>query len=699
MADEMVRPHPERPMAAAREESQAGGLDETIKAIRSGALGGSYSPYPRPDTLRLSSFSSAFSPSTTTLGPSSSYTATAQYPSSVTGEPYSAAPHDDVDEDDVELAMPQLPYAPRHSASSSSSSFTSGTYTPALRRGLSSPASVDHQPSAATPLALPHLPRSSSSSHLFPPISPSYEHLLWTKSNASVDDFLHDPSPLVDAALDKRRWKRHSLARIVDMASLVVLVLVLLGVFLGWPVLRFGILGSWGNPHSGARNDLGWNLGGINASGSVPLIPGLKGLIDKDTPLEAYTRQGFFDGEEYQLVFSDEFNVDGRTFWPGDDPYWEAVDLRYWATQDYEWYDPDAVTTKDGKLVITLDQEPWNGLNFRSGMLQGWNKFCFTGGYLEVSASFPGSADTMGLWPGVWTLGNLGRAGYGGSVDGIWPYSYSSCDVGTLPNQTYPNQTGPDAARHSGLRDYGGSLSYLPGQRLSACTCEGEDHPGPSVNVGRGAPEIDVTEQQVDWRKIGSTSQSIQFAPMDAGYAWKNETPYFTIFNETRSVQNLFTGAVYQESASIISLTDTTSYEGRGYSTFGFEYEPGSDGAITWAVNRTPTWQIKAGAMGQNAEAEIGQRLVSEEPMSMNINLAISKAFQEPDWAHLAFPGTFRIDYVRLWQKGAPRIGCDPDDHPTAAYIARHADVYTNPNLTVFPTPFPKNRLSSTGCA
>jgi len=31
---------------------------------------------------------------------------------------------------------------------------------------------------------------------------------------------------------------------------------------------------------------------------------------------------------------------------------------------------------------------------------------------------------------------------------------------------------------------------------------------------------------------------------MDAGYVWKNETPHFTIFNKTRSVQNLFTGAV-----------------------------------------------------------------------------------------------------------------------------------------------------------
>lgn len=31
-----------------------------------------------------------------------------------------------------------------------------------------------------------------------------------------------------------------------------------------------------------------------------------------------------------RLVFSDEFNTDGRTFYPGEDPYWEAVDLHYW---------------------------------------------------------------------------------------------------------------------------------------------------------------------------------------------------------------------------------------------------------------------------------------------------------------------------------------------------------------------------------
>lgn len=75
-----------------------------------------------------------------------------------------------------------------------------------------------------------------------------------------------------------------------------------------------------------------------------------------------------------------------------------------------------------------------------------------------------------------------------------WPYIYDSCDVGTLPNQTLNNA--PIAALESGSDFYNGTLSYLPGQRLSRCTCPGESHPGPmhhdGTYVGRSAPEIDI---------------------------------------------------------------------------------------------------------------------------------------------------------------------------------------------------------------
>ena len=60
------------------------------------------------------------------------------------------------------------------------------------------------------------------------------------------------------------------------------------------------------------------------------------GLIDRDTPKEALTKKGYENGEDMVLVFSDEFNTENRSFYPGDDPYWEAVDLWYWGTVSEE---------------------------------------------------------------------------------------------------------------------------------------------------------------------------------------------------------------------------------------------------------------------------------------------------------------------------------------------------------------------------
>ncbi|GAA6038149.1 hypothetical protein JCM8097_005760 [Rhodosporidiobolus ruineniae] len=657
-------------------------LGDTARAIQAGEIGGDFGPYPRHQSISSASPLPLFSRRGSHMSFSDVAVDLVTSPSS-----YSVATPDP-------LALRLCPRAAPRPGGEVFSTHHPPTEDMSTLPGSPSPpflgASGTGEGIRRSQLGLPSVGG---------PSAPEHTRFLWEKGNEDADDFVHEPDAVLDAYLDKRNWKRTSWSAAADTVSLTVVVLVVLGLFLGWPVMRYGILGSWRRADHGGRDDLGFGLGGANGSGQVPLIPNLPTLIDKDTPHDVYQITGH-DGDKLNLVFSDEFNVDGRTFWPGDDPYWEAVDLHYWATQDYEWYDPDACTTKNGNLEITLSQEPNHNLNFRSGMLQSWNKFCFTGGRIEVNLSFPGTPTAMGYWPGVWTMGNLGRAGYGASNHGVWPYSYTACDVGTLPNQTYPNGTSPTAARTSGSRDYGGSLSWLPGQRFSACTCEGEDHPGPNVGVGRGAPEIDVTEQQVDWRGTGSASQSIQFAPMDPTYQWHNASPDFTIYDSNRTFQNLFTGAVYQESASVISLTDTTSYEGRGYSTFSFEYEPGADGKITWAINNTPTWQITAGAMGPNDETEIGQRLVSVEPMAINLNLAISKAFQEPQWNRLTFPGTFRIDYVRVYQKeGHENVGCDPKDYPTSAYIARHPDIYNNPNLTVFPSAFPKNRHSATGCA
>lgn len=143
------------------------------------------------------------------------------------------------------------------------------------------------------------------------------------------------------------------------------------------------------------------------------------GLVDLDTPQEAYTISDYQNQNNWQLVFSDEFNVDGRTFYPGDDPYWEAVDLHYWETNNLEWYDPAAIMTRNGSLEITLSRKETHNLNFQGGMMSTWNKFCFTGGLVVANVMLPGINNVMGLWPAIWAMGNLGRAGYGASLEGM----------------------------------------------------------------------------------------------------------------------------------------------------------------------------------------------------------------------------------------------------------------------------------------
>ncbi|KIJ60820.1 glycoside hydrolase family 16 protein [Hydnomerulius pinastri MD-312] len=447
----------------------------------------------------------------------------------------------------------------------------------------------------------------------------------------------------------------------------------------------------------------------INGTGQVPTDTfALPELIDPETPGSALTRTGY-DNQQYELVFSDEFNTPNRTFWPGDDPYWEAANIWYWSTADEEWYDPGQVTTKDGYLSIVMDNIPENGLPYRSGMLQSWNKFCFTTGYIEVSISLPGpNQETMGYWPGAWTMGNLARPGYGGTTDGVWPYSYDSCDVGTYPNQTLPDGSGPAAALHSDAsRDkYNFDLSWLPGQRLSACTCPGEDHPGPANNVGRGAPEIDILE--VEHNKLGAgqiVSQSGQFAPFTHDYLYLNDTtdkwnistPDITTANSYR-----------QQAVSALTLLpdDIFQESGAQFTTFGFEYwsdpkNPG-DGYIAWQTAGAQSARLGAAAMGPDqgtGGTGVSQRLISVEPMSIVLNLGISPNWQEIDLTTMIFPAEMRVDYVRVYQrKGQTNVGCSPPDFPTEDYINRHMDAYMNPNLTMWNYPKPKNGLYSGGC-
>lgn len=182
-------------------------------------------------------------------------------------------------------------------------------------------------------------------------------------------------------------------------------------------------------------------------------------------------------------VMSDEFNVPNRTFTDGHDPLWTALDKPDDDSSSVgggsqQFYNSSFVTTtEDGMLKIStkIGRTEWDRYDpvkkkwkvekalYNSGMVQSWEKFCFTGGIVEVDVILPGDPFIGGLWPAIWMLGNLGRATYESSTNNIWPWSFDTCD-----------------------------RTLQPAQTISACNIE--NHFGMHPFQGRGATEIDIVE-------------------------------------------------------------------------------------------------------------------------------------------------------------------------------------------------------------
>ncbi|KAG2782059.1 hypothetical protein PC129_g15566 [Phytophthora cactorum] len=241
-----------------------------------------------------------------------------------------------------------------------------------------------------------------------------------------------------------------------------------------------------------------------STSSSYPTKSGIKNWVDPDTPEDRQTITNS-RGRKWDLVMSDEFNVANRSFRPGDDHLWTSLDKPDGVNGALEIYSHNMTSTKcDGDtcyFYIEVSDEPQTisvynmykyppsfedaHFYYRAAMVQSWNKFCFQGGMLEVKAQLPGAvSDKSGnpdlalgksgkvatkayypTWPGIWMMGNLGRAIFSASTNRMWPFSYNKCE---------PDVFNPDF------------------QRISAC----DDDPGYGLNPnqGRGAPEIDVLE-------------------------------------------------------------------------------------------------------------------------------------------------------------------------------------------------------------
>lgn len=434
--------------------------------------------------------------------------------------------------------------------------------------------------------------------------------------------------------------------------------------------------------------------------------------VDPDTPLEARTTKALFfkDARKYELVFSDEFEQDGRNFKDGNDPRWTALNRNDYTNDALHFYRYENAKTEGGLLKIKTERKEnayrafdektkkfYNDKKYiQSAMLQGWNKFCFTGGIVEISAKLPGSPRIGGLWPALWLLGNLVRATYVGSSDYMWPYSYNQCDT-----------------------------TNRLSQEISACSRV--NHYGMEDFRGRGAPEIDLIEaMQGDAEQLPSTtitrpyqSASLQISPgierdrpilgkkpkqghwytgMEYNYNNLTKSELNPFFYGVKLIHKLKSYTYQADSLSANRGLNTSHYTNQHL--YRVEWEPpaedGSGGYIRWYTDNV----LLYGITGSNLHTT-GSEIPSEAMyLLMNTGVASSWGFPNcpegcscecfecgnPDCACALptgycenFPATFDLDYVRVFQAiGEEKhvLGCSPENRPTSLFVKGHQKRY-----------------------
>lgn len=138
--------------------------------------------------------------------------------------------------------------------------------------------------------------------------------------------------------------------------------------------------------------------------------------LGKDEDITEYTG--------YQLVWSDEFNIDGK---PGNDWSYESGFVR---NEELQWYQDKNASVSNGCLVIEGRKErvvnpnyqagsgDWkinrNVAEYTSSSLTTQNSHTFKYGRFEIRAKLPFAE---GSWPAIWTLGNTWDWPMNGEID------------------------------------------------------------------------------------------------------------------------------------------------------------------------------------------------------------------------------------------------------------------------------------------
>ena len=140
---------------------------------------------------------------------------------------------------------------------------------------------------------------------------------------------------------------------------------------------------------------------------------------------QEFKMEGEFSATRYKLVWSDDFNQDGKP-----DPTKWTYETGFVRNQELQWYQPDNARCENGLLIIEARRERRKNPNYVAGS-DDWTKNREYAEYTSASLLTRGLAswkygrfemrariDTRpGLWPEFWTLGTNREWPWGGEID------------------------------------------------------------------------------------------------------------------------------------------------------------------------------------------------------------------------------------------------------------------------------------------
>jgi beta-glucanase (GH16 family) len=87
----------------------------------------------------------------------------------------------------------------------------------------------------------------------------------------------------------------------------------------------------------------------------------------------------------------------------------------------------------------------------------------------------------------------------------------------------------------------------------------------------------------------------------------------------TNTKFNTYKGNVFQQTVSAMTYIDAKYYSGNAFQSYGLEWYSNpskrSSGYINWLTSGVKRWTLTPATIGPDSQANISQRLITEEPM------------------------------------------------------------------------------------